>query len=93
MIRLTTPLPDTGSQPPVANRTAFCCLLLQLGVLPGQTAGDIMAGSYRRFYPHSGAPLLGTSCALAAYQVRPCCMLAPKLKGLQRWSRTTISEA
>ena len=35
--------------------TCLLLLLLQLGVLPGQTAGDIMQGSYRRFYPHSGA--------------------------------------
>lgn len=28
--------------------------LAQLGVAPGQTARDLLQGSYRRFYPHSG---------------------------------------
>lgn len=34
--------------------TCLPAVLLQLGLLPGQAAGDIMQGSYRRFYPHSG---------------------------------------
>ncbi|EFN53170.1 hypothetical protein CHLNCDRAFT_136970 [Chlorella variabilis] len=33
--------------------------IAQLGLLPGQAAGDIMQGSYRRFYPHSVGHWLG----------------------------------
>lgn len=37
---------------------------LQLGVVRGRSASDIMQGTVRRFYPHSGALASSTVCRL-----------------------------